>query len=249
MVNIIGHRGGKGLWPENTIAGFKKAAALGVDFIELDVHLSSDGQVMVMHDVTLERTTLGTGTVVSKTAAELATIPIRDADGECVSTLDMVLAALRPLSVGIAIEIKTDPLSTPYPRMEEKLFELLDKYDMRERARFLCFVPEILERVRELSPEASVASPFHRATIQMLGGLVKAIERYRTMPGCIINIERTVLERCFEMCLDLVEPGCLGVGAVHRDEDLYTWLPRPVRQLATDFPDRAVAIRKELGVE
>ena len=247
MVSIVGHRGGMGLWTENTIAGFKNAAALGVDFIELDVHLSSDDEVMVMHDVSLERTTLGTGLVRNKTAEELTRIPIRNGDGECVATLSTVLAALKPLSVGIGIEIKTDPLSTPYPQLEEKVIALLDEYDLRPRARFFCFVPEILERVRELWPQASVATPFHRPTVQMLGGVVKAIERYRSIPGCIINVERSILENCYELCLDLVEPGCLGVGGVHEEKDLRLWLPRQVKQIATNFPDRAIAIRKELG--
>ena len=82
----------------------------------------------------------------------------------------------------------------------------------------------------------------------MLGGVVKAIERYRSVPGCIINVERSILENCYELCLDLVEPGCLGVGGVHEEKDLLLWLPRQVKQIATNFPDRAIAIRKELGL-
>jgi len=53
----IGHRGAKGYVSENTIASFKKALDIGVDGIELDVHLSSDGKVMVIHDETIDRTT------------------------------------------------------------------------------------------------------------------------------------------------------------------------------------------------
>jgi glycerophosphoryl diester phosphodiesterase len=248
MVSIVGHRGGLGLWPENTIAGFRKAAALGVDFVELDVQLSSDGEVMVMHDHTLDRTTMGTGTVSSKTAAELVRIPIRNGDGECVSTLDTVLAAMKPETVGIAIELKTDPLSAPYPALQEKVLELVDKHGLRPRVRFVSFVPEALERMRELWPQAPVVAVFHRATLQMLGGVVKGFERFRTMPGCIIHVERTLQENCYELCLDLVEPGCLGVGPVNSEDDLRLWLPRPMSQLASDFPDRAVAMRRELGL-
>ena len=180
MVSIIGHRGGLGLWPENTIAGFLNAAALGVDFVELDVHLSSDGEVIVIHDATLERTTLGKGTVWSKTAADLTRIPIRDAGGECLSTLDTVLATLAPGTVSVLLELKTDPLSTPYPDLEAKVIDLVEKHGMEERVRYLCFVPEVVERVRELRPQASVATPFQRPTLQMLGGLQ---EGDRTVPG------------------------------------------------------------------
>ena len=246
MVSIIGHRGGLGLWPENTIAGFLKAAALGVDFVELDVHLSSDGEVIVIHVPTLDRTTLGTGTVVGKTAEELTRVPIRDAGGECLATLDTVLATLAPGAVRVLIELKTDPLSTPYPDLEAKVIDLVEKHGMDQRVRYLCFVPEVVERVRELRPEASVATPFQRPTLQMLGGLRNGIRRFQEIPGCIINVERPVLEHCYDLCLELIGPDRLGVGKVHTTEDLRIWLPRPLTQLATDFPDRAVAVRREL---
>ncbi|HXT71925.1 MAG TPA: glycerophosphodiester phosphodiesterase [Vicinamibacterales bacterium] len=70
----IAHRGGSKLRPENTLAAFDHAVALGVDGIECDVHLSRDGVPVVIHDATLDRTTDTTGLVVERTAAELADI-------------------------------------------------------------------------------------------------------------------------------------------------------------------------------
>lgn len=67
----IGHRGAKGYEPENTLASFQKAIELQVDGIELDVHLSSDNQLVVIHDKTINRTTNGKGLVKNYTAAEL----------------------------------------------------------------------------------------------------------------------------------------------------------------------------------
>lgn len=69
---VIAHRGGSGLRPENTMVAFEHAHALGVDALECDVHLSRDGEVVVIHDATLERTTDGAGPVSSFSAAELA---------------------------------------------------------------------------------------------------------------------------------------------------------------------------------
>ena len=60
---IAAHRGGALLWPENSLTAFRSALALGVDLVELDVHLSRDGEVVVIHDPTLERTTSGQGAV------------------------------------------------------------------------------------------------------------------------------------------------------------------------------------------
>lgn len=67
----IGHRGAKGYIVENTLASFQKAIELGVNGIELDVHLSSDGKIMVIHDETIDRTTSGKGFVKDFTASQL----------------------------------------------------------------------------------------------------------------------------------------------------------------------------------
>jgi glycerophosphoryl diester phosphodiesterase len=72
----IGHRGAKGYVAENTLVSFAKAIELNVDAIELDVHLSSDGEVMVIHDKTINRTTEATGFVKDSSASELKKIGI-----------------------------------------------------------------------------------------------------------------------------------------------------------------------------
>lgn len=68
---VMAHRGGAGLWPENTIHAFARAAALGVDVLELDLHSTSDGALVIIHDGTVERTTNGAGAVGALTLAEL----------------------------------------------------------------------------------------------------------------------------------------------------------------------------------
>ena len=69
---VFAHRGGSALAPENTLAAFERGLTLGADGIELDVHLSRDGAVVVHHDATVDRTTNGRGAVSALTAAELA---------------------------------------------------------------------------------------------------------------------------------------------------------------------------------
>jgi glycerophosphoryl diester phosphodiesterase len=71
---VIAHRGGGGLRPENTRAAFAHAASLGVDAVECDVHVARDGEPVVIHDDTLDRTTDATGPVASRTAEELAEV-------------------------------------------------------------------------------------------------------------------------------------------------------------------------------
>ncbi|WP_375263913.1 glycerophosphodiester phosphodiesterase family protein [Palleronia sp.] len=65
MTAITGHRGARNLWPENSLMGFRKAAELGCDAIEFDVHLTVAGELVVIHDPTLERTTEGAGEVAN----------------------------------------------------------------------------------------------------------------------------------------------------------------------------------------
>lgn len=78
MTNIlkIAHRGASGYAPENTLAAFKKAIELGADMIELDVHLTKDQELVVMHDETVNRTTSGNGKISKKTVAEIKKLSI-----------------------------------------------------------------------------------------------------------------------------------------------------------------------------
>lgn len=85
----IGHRGAKAHAPENTLASFQKALDLGVDGIELDVHVCATGELVVIHDFTVDRTTNGSGEVHKMTLAELKALKV---EGEhTISTLDEVM--------------------------------------------------------------------------------------------------------------------------------------------------------------
>jgi len=111
---VIGHRGAAALAPENTLAGFRAAAAAGARWVEFDVKLSADGVAVLMHDATLERTTDGRGAVAAAPAAALAAL---DAGGwfgpgfrgERVPTLVEAIAELERLGLGANVEIKPCP--------------------------------------------------------------------------------------------------------------------------------------------
>lgn len=101
---VFAHRGGCALGPENTIKAFDRGMAAGADGLELDVHLSADGIVVVHHDDTLDRTTNGSGPIAARTAAELARVDA--GEGEGIPALSEVLA--RYPGVPIIIEMKVD---------------------------------------------------------------------------------------------------------------------------------------------
>jgi len=111
---IIGHRGAAALAPENTLASFRAAAALGCRMVEFDVRLSADGVPVVFHDATLDRTTDGAGPVAARTLTDLKRL---DSGrwfspafaGEPIPTLAETLALCLELGLAVNIEIKPDP--------------------------------------------------------------------------------------------------------------------------------------------
>lgn len=130
MTTVFAHRGSKGNRPENTMAAFIEAVRVGVDGIELDVHRTKDGALVVIHDETLDRTTNGHGLVREQTLAEIQGL---DAGSwfhpsyfrERVSTLEEVLDALEHLGfTGILnVEIKTDKY--PYWGIEKAIAKVM----------------------------------------------------------------------------------------------------------------------------
>lgn len=103
---IIGHRGAAGLAPENTLASFQAAAALGCRMVEFDVRLSADQVPVVFHDDTLERRTNGRGPVAAHTLEQLRRLDA--GGGEPIPTLAEVLLLCRSLDLAANIEIKPD---------------------------------------------------------------------------------------------------------------------------------------------
>jgi glycerophosphoryl diester phosphodiesterase len=102
---VYGHRGAPAEFPENTLAGFRRALELGIEGIELDVHLSADGIPVVIHDETVDRTTNGRGAVADLTVEELRALDA--GDGEYVPTLAEVLDLMGD-NVHVDIEVKAN---------------------------------------------------------------------------------------------------------------------------------------------
>jgi glycerophosphoryl diester phosphodiesterase len=114
LPRVIGHRGSAATAPENTAAGFRRAAADGASWVEFDVRLAADGVPVVIHDPTLRRTTGAKGRVIDKTTAELAVLDAgrRFAGafaGEGVPSLAETCALLGELGLGANVEIKPEP--------------------------------------------------------------------------------------------------------------------------------------------
>jgi glycerophosphoryl diester phosphodiesterase len=163
------HRGGALLWPENSMLAFRNALAMGADFLELDVHLSRDGEVVVIHDATLDRTTTGTGPVRERTLAELQGLRLKDRTGAPVPepppTLDQVVVLAAAGKRQMLLEIKLDEQRRRYPGIEEKVFAVLDRHQCIPFAIVMAFEPDTWRRVRELRPDARTGALYSRRTL------------------------------------------------------------------------------------
>ena len=144
---VGGHRGNPAEHPENTLGSFRSAIELGVDMIECDVHLSADGELVIIHDHTLERTTDGAGLVAQRTLAELRRLDA--GGGERLPVLAEVCELARG-RVGLCIETKQIPI--PYAGLEEKLIACLGALGMLDQTAVISFDHRAVRRLKELEP-------------------------------------------------------------------------------------------------
>jgi glycerophosphoryl diester phosphodiesterase len=145
----IAHRGASGLCPENTRLAFHRAVALGTDLLELDVLLSRDGELVVMHDQTLERTTNGTGRVGDHDLAELRRLDA--GQGERIPLLAEVLALAQAAEVRLVIELKGADEAHSV-RIAEALLPALAAAGWLDRVVVTSFHADALRRARALCP-------------------------------------------------------------------------------------------------
>ncbi len=150
---VLGHRGASHAAPQNTLAAFRKAADVGADGVELDVHLSRDGVPVVIHNDSVDATTDGTGLVRDMTLVQLQALDAGahfDAAfaGERIPTLEEVLAEVG-MRLLTNIELKAGQTSALVPAV----VELVRRMGMATRVWFSSFKPYALYRARALAPE------------------------------------------------------------------------------------------------
>ncbi len=253
-VLLIAHRGGAGLWPENTIYAFEHAVELGVDVLEMDVQSTKDGELVVLHDETVDRTTNGTGRVQELTLAEIQDLdagytwtpdngesyPFRG-QGLRIPTLAEVLAAFPEARMNI--EIKQGPIVA-------RLCRMLRDCGMAERVLIVAFDAHTMSHFRRLCPEIATAAV--EEEIRMFYGLNLAhLGRFYRPPAEALEIpeyhgDRRVLTQPF-------------VKAAHgRNLEVHVWVVNDVNDMQrmvdlgvdgiiTDYPDRLKAVLGRSG--
>jgi len=245
VTKIYAHRGSKGNFPENSMLAFKKAIEAGVCGMEFDIHMTSDGEVVVIHDPTLDRTTTGLGYIKDYTLAQIRNFSIGEKyaefkyydpswDKEVVPTLTEVLELCIMYDLEVNIELKTYIVA--YPSIEEAVLKIVHDvgYD----------------------PEKIIYSAFHLPTLLRLKELDETIktawllENFIPMPIDYIN---TLNLEALHMDKKIVlgKPDYwqqvakhLRVWTVNEEEEIKKLIDMGVLAIITDYPEIAVKLKK-----
>lgn len=155
MSKIFAHRGYSGKYPENTMIAFKKALECGVDGIELDVQLTKDGEVVIIHDETIDRTTTGKGFVVDYTYEELekfdASFKFKDLGFNKIPTLREYFQLVKDYDIVTNVELKTG--INEYLGIGEKVWELIKEYNLEEKVIISSFNHFSVMRMKKIAPQ------------------------------------------------------------------------------------------------
>ena len=238
---IFAHRGASACAPENTLPAFALAARQGADGIELDVHLTKDGELVVIHDETLERTTNGAGLVGQHTLAELQTLRADNgmpgfADAR-IPTLRQVLELAAGAGLLVNIELKTGVLL--YPGIEQKTLALVAELGLQRRVIYSSFNHYTIAQVRRLDPQAETAYLF--------SDIICGVEAYAAARG-VRGLHPALYAVKMPGLLDAYLQSGLAVRVwtVNEEPDLRALLARGADVITND-PARARAVRAALG--
>jgi glycerophosphoryl diester phosphodiesterase len=226
---VISHIACGGHAPENSMSGILKAIELGADGIEIDVQASADGVPVLMHDLTVDRTTNGTGAVASLTLEQLRAL---DAGGETIPTLAEALAETRG-KVLLVMEIKQ-------PGIEAQVAKVVHEQGAIGEVMAWSFFPEALDGMRKAEPRipcALLVSP-------------EAVDKWPKIKESAVRMGLQGVSLFFSAVNEKTVRECLLSGL-----SVYTWTPdaqeeieRLVRLgidgICTNYPERAVAAIK-----
>ncbi len=250
-VLIVAHRGGAALAPENTLAAFENALQIGVDMVECDVHLSRDGELIVMHDPDVSRTTDGTGQINQMTLAEIKKLNAAARFGHGAwpaqppPTLDELLDRVKG-KAGVQIEIKMAPGNTRYPGIERKVADLLNAKGMTDQAIVISFDFPTLKDIKaidsRLQTGALVNAPWMMARMtrsheQIVDEVIQATGADYFMPAAS-SVSEALVKAVHAQGLEI------GTWTVNATGDMRRLAGWGVDAITSDRPDE---LKRTLG--
>jgi glycerophosphoryl diester phosphodiesterase len=253
---VMAHRGGAGLWPENTMHSFERAVDLGVDVLETEIQGTADNILVLMHDSTVDRTTNGSGPISSFTLEELKTLdagynwsadggqtfPFRGS-GITVPTLEELCTALP--TVRINIDIKQEK-----PSLVASLCKTIRTFDMVDKVMVASFSSKVLKAFRRGCPEVTTSAGtgevalFFLMNLVFLGGLYRSGFQAFQIPEHSSGL-RVLTKRFVKTAHDLNL--AVHVWTINETMDMQRLLELGVDGIITDYPDRLISLLRELG--
>lgn len=247
---VIAHRGGRGLWPENTLFAFEQAEALGVDVIEMDLRATMDGVIVVMHDSTVDRTTNGSGRIHGMTLAEVRKLdagyrfetagghfPFRG-QGFSVPTLEEVLSRFQRARLNIEMKAFT-------PDLAAGLCRLLQERAATDRVLVASFSHDAMSAFRQECPSVATSATSREGLILYQLNRLHLARLYRS-PAVALQVPETLGQR------KILEPDLLEladaynikvqVWTVNEEADMKRLLGMGSHGILTDYPDRLLRL-------
>jgi glycerophosphoryl diester phosphodiesterase len=242
MSKNFAHRGFSGKYPENTLLAFGKAIEAGCDGIELDVHLSKDGELVIIHDELVDRTTNGRGLVADYTLAELQKL---DASAgysgvygkNKIPTLQAYFELIKDTNIVTNIELKTGV--NPYPGIEEKTLAMIDAYGLRDRIIISSFNHYSVLRMQALAPDMQYGFLEESWIVDMAD--------YTAAHGvqCIHPIFNAIDEAYVKAAR---EKGlAINTWTVNAEEDIRRMVELGIDGIIGNYPDLIGKVIKEVG--
>ena len=239
MMKVIAHRGWSGEYPENTMLAFSKAAEIGADGIELDVHLSKDGEVMIIHDEALMRTSERSGVVSDYTRSELEGISAGKTKSDeygftPIPSLEEYLSFISSTSLMTNIELKTAP--TYYPGIEERTLELVRRFSYQDRVIFSSFNWLSVMKMHALDPSIPCGLLIASPKIMNIGYEINDMGLEAYHPEYSLLDDDAVKEL-------KVHDVMINVWTVNDEEKMRKCIKWDVDGLITNVPDKALSFR------
>jgi len=171
---VIAHQGGDGLWPGDTLFAFEQAAVLGVDVLEMDLHITEDGVLVISHDETVDRTTEGTGVIEDMTLAEIKALDagydwsndggqtfLYRGMGITIPTLEEIFQTFPEYHMTIEIKKTEGSMAVPF-------CEMIRTYGMQDKVLVASFLDERMSEFRQACPEVATSSARQETTVFVL---------------------------------------------------------------------------------
>ena len=241
MTKIFAHRGASGYAPENTMPAFELARQQEADGIELDVQLTKDGEVVVIHDETIDRTSTGKGFVRDYTLQELYGFSFHNGmeryRGVRIPTLREVLEYVKTGTMQVNIELKTGIFW--YPEIEKKTIDIVRRMGMENRVIYSSFNHYSIQEILKLNPLAETAYLFSDVILHMedygkktgVQGLHPAVY-HLYMPELLEDYKKSGLK--------------IRVWTVNWKEDMKKFIENDLEAVITNYPDLALEVRKQV---